>query len=70
MGTIERRIQQLEEAAGARDEPRHVVRIITGPNDTADAAVERYRAEHPDVPDYATFIVRRIVSPQHREVTP
>jgi hypothetical protein len=30
---------------------------------TADAAVERYRTEHPDMPENVFFIVRVIVSP-------
>ena len=47
----------LEDAAGGDDEPRHVVRIIARPNETEDAAVERYRAEHPATPDEAATII-------------
>jgi hypothetical protein len=70
MGNIERRVSRLEGAAGVGNEPRHVVRIIAGRDETEDAAVQRYRAEHPDTPDYAMFVVRVIVSPQRREVSP
>jgi hypothetical protein len=68
MSNIARRVSQLEDAAGARAELLHVVRIIT--TDNADDAVERYRADHPDVPANVMFIVHRIVSPQHHEVGP
>ena len=70
MSHISHRVSRLEEAAGVRDTPRHVVRIIAEPNETEDAAVERYRAGNPGVPDYTLFIVRILVSPQHREAKP
>jgi hypothetical protein len=57
LGTsIERRVERLESAAGYRDEPTCIV--VTGsPDETMDAAVARYRAEIPDIPENANFIV-------------
>jgi hypothetical protein len=66
MSHIARRVSRLEGAAEARWPSRRVVRIIVE-NESADHAIENYRAEHPDVPDDALFIVREIVVPKHRE---
>jgi hypothetical protein len=71
MSHIARRIERLEDAVGScGDESRHVIQIAAGDCETADAAAERYRAEHPDVPGNTFFIVLVPVSPKHPEVEP
>jgi len=54
--SIERRVGRLESAAGSRDEPTVIVCLNHADEDIAEA-VARYRAERPDTPERARFIV-------------
>lgn len=56
MATIERRIEQLEQAAGIHEEPTCIV-VTDGPDESSEAAMARHRAEYPDTPERARFIV-------------
>jgi hypothetical protein len=56
MNNLTRRIEQLEGAAGIHDAPTCFV-ITDYPEEPANAAVARYRAEHPETPDHARFVV-------------
>jgi hypothetical protein len=56
MTNLTRRIEQLEDAAGIHDEPTCIV-VIDFPGESIDAAVARYRAERPDTPEHARFVV-------------
>jgi hypothetical protein len=56
MASIERRIEQLEDAAGQCEEPTVVV-CLDFPDETSEEAVARYRIERPDTPECARFIV-------------
>jgi hypothetical protein len=56
MASIERRIEQLEDAAGQREELTVVV-CLDRPDETSEQAVARYRIERPDTPEGARFIV-------------
>ena len=55
MNWLANRIDRLERDRGGADGPYIVV--TDGPNESSEAAIARYRAEHPDTPDRAGFIV-------------
>jgi hypothetical protein len=57
---LERRLGQLEATAGIGTHP-HIAIILTVEEADAALAIEKYRAAHPDVPEYATFILQVIV---------
>lgn len=56
MPSIQRRIEQLENAAGHHDEPTVCV-CHNHPDETTDDAIARYRTQRPDIPERAWFIV-------------
>jgi hypothetical protein len=69
--TLEGRVSRLEDATGVKDEPpRYFAQIIVQPEEADDDVIARWRAEHPEAPENVFFIVRKIVCPLHREVTP
>jgi hypothetical protein len=55
MTNLTRRIERLEGAIGTHEGPTHVVTDY--PEEPRNAAVARYRAEHPDTPEHARFLV-------------
>jgi hypothetical protein len=57
---LERRLGKLEATAGIGAHP-HVVITLTVEEVDAAQAIEKYRAAHPDVPEYAMFILQAIV---------
>jgi hypothetical protein len=56
MTNLTRRIERLEGAAGTQEGPTCIV-VRDYPDEPTDVAVARYRAEHPDTPEHARFIV-------------
>ena len=56
MTNLTRRIKWLEGAAATHEGPTCIV-VTDYPDEPADVAVARYRAEHPDTPDHARFVV-------------
>jgi hypothetical protein len=54
--SLTQRIKQLEGAAGVHDAPTCLV-ITDYPEEPADAAMARYRAEHPETPEHTRFVV-------------
>jgi hypothetical protein len=56
MTSLTRRLDRLEGTAGAHEAPACFV-VTDYPGEPADAAVARYRAERPDTPEKARFIV-------------
>ena len=56
MKSIERRLGNLECAAGARELPACVV-ILDSPDEPAEKAIARHRAQNPDTPEEAKFIL-------------
>jgi hypothetical protein len=56
MTNLTRRIERLEGAIGTREGPTCIV-VADYPEEPTDVAVARYRAEHPDTPEHARFIV-------------
>jgi hypothetical protein len=52
----ERRLIRLENVASGHAAPTCIV-VTNGPHEASEAAVARYRAEHPGVPENADFIV-------------
>jgi hypothetical protein len=63
MNSIDRRVSKLEVAGGIGKVPWHVVKCICEPGESHEAAVERYRREHPETPDYTSFVTIRFVRP-------
>jgi hypothetical protein len=57
---LDRRLGKLEATAGIGAHP-HVAILLTVEKADAAQAIEKYRAAHPDVPEYATFILQVIV---------
>ena len=51
--SLERRIEELEDATGSRDTP---IIVFVAPGDATDAAKARYLTEHPDTPQHAQFL--------------
>ena len=56
MANIERRIEHLEQVAGIHEQPTCIV-VTDGPDESSESAIARHRAEHPDTPERAQFIV-------------
>jgi hypothetical protein len=56
MSSLTRRLERLEGAAGTHQAPTCIV-VTDYPDEPADAAVARYRAEHLETPDHARFVV-------------
>ena len=54
MSDLERRVERLEGTTNGK--PFYAV-AIRGTNETAEAAMARYRAEHPEVPESADIAV-------------
>jgi hypothetical protein len=64
---LERRLGQLEATVGIGAHP-HVAILLTVEEADAAQAIEKYRAAHPAVPEYAMFILQVIVdhAPEQR----
>ena len=70
---LEAVLAQLEAAKEQRKQerpPGPFIRLIVEPGDTAEAAVARYRAENPDTPKNAQWVIRAIVYPKHDQMMP
>ena len=62
---IDRLAQRIEQVAGELEarRPRLVAQIIQQPDETKEAAMERYFADHPENRQATDFIIIKIVDP-------
>jgi hypothetical protein len=70
---LEAALAQLEAAKAQRQQdrpPSPWFRIVAKPGETKEAAVARYRAENPDTPKNASWIINTIVRPKHHQMMP
>ena len=69
IGRIEQRIDQIAGNLASRRRTL-VVQIIQEPDETKEAAMERYFADHPEDREATDFIIIRIVDPPAQQLRP
>ena len=70
---LEAVLAQLEAAKQQRQQERPPgpwICLVAEPGENAEAAQARYRAENPDTPKNAQWLIRTIVYPKHDQMMP